>query len=90
MLLISNIVDDEQKAGDLVDKVIENGKALQCFRDFIIAQGGDDSVCDDLSRLPTSRKEIPIISASEGWIEAIDSLAIGYALVELGAGREIV
>jgi pyrimidine-nucleoside phosphorylase len=87
MLLLADKAETETQAESMVDEVIENGEALNYFRKFIEAQGGNGLVCEDLSLLPTAKKELDIIAVESGWIEAIDSLAIGYALVGLGAGR---
>jgi len=88
MLLLSKITDKHKTAEKMINRVINNGDALECFRKFITAQGGDASICDDTSKLPASKYEIPIFPAKTGWIKAIDSQKIGYALVELGAGRK--
>lgn len=87
MLLLAESAETETQAEKLVDEVINNGEALRYFREFIEAQGGNGNVCDDLSLLPTAKKELDIIATDSGWIKAIDSLVIGYALVGLGAGR---
>jgi len=87
MLLLSKITDKQNTAETMIDKVINNGDALESFRKFVTAQGGDASICDDTARLPVSKYEIPIFPTKTGWIKSIDSQKIGYALVELGAGR---
>jgi pyrimidine-nucleoside phosphorylase len=88
MLILSGRAQDEDTAGRMVDEVITNGKALKFLKDFIAAQGGNSNVCDDTSLLPTAKHILPIIAPKNGWVKAIDSLAIGYALIDLGAGRK--
>lgn len=88
MLYLTGNVENRNEAASLVEQVLQNGEALECFSKFISAQGGDPNICDDISLLPQSKYEIPIIAVSSGWIESIDSQKIGYALVELGAGRK--
>ena len=88
MLYLTENVENRKEAASLVEEVLQNGKALECFRTFISAQSGDPKVCDDTTLLPQSKFEIPIIANSAGWIKSIDSQKIGYALVELGAGRK--
>lgn len=87
MLLLADRAENESVAETMVDEVIRNGKALGLLKQFITSQGGNGSVCDDVSLLPTAEKEIDIIANESGWIKAIDSLSIGYTLVGLGAGR---
>ncbi len=87
MLLLCGKAETREEARKQLDEVHQNGKALEKFRAFIQIQGGDPRICDDVDLLPQAKYEIPIIAEATGWIEAIDSQAIGYALVELGAGR---
>ena len=88
MLLLSDLAANSEQAGKMVDEVIENGTALEKFKEFIQAQGGNPRVCDDTALLPQAKFEIPILADKIGWIEFIDSQEIGYSLVEIGAGRK--
>ena len=88
MLQLCQISKNMNEAGDMFDKVIQNGSALEYFKKFIKTQGGNSDVCDDVSLLPHAKFEIPVISQKTGWIEAIDSQQIGYSLVDIGAGRK--
>ena len=88
MLLLSEVAATETEAMTMIEDVIKSGKALKCFKDSIAAQGGNPIVCDDVSLLPQARHKIPIISQRSGWINSIDSQQIGYALIEIGAGRK--
>ncbi len=88
MLLLSKVASTESEAMTMIENVIKNGKALECFKDSIAAQGGNPDVCDDMSLLPQAKYKIPIISQRSGWIKSINSQQIGYALIEIGAGRK--
>lgn len=88
MLLLSKIAKDKIDAGEMVEKVIDDGSALEKFRQFIEAQNGDPKVCDDTSLLPQAKHQIPIIAKDHGWIKSIDSQQIGYALIDIDAGRK--
>ncbi|MFO7896981.1 MAG: thymidine phosphorylase [Candidatus Cloacimonadales bacterium] len=88
MLLLSKIAADKESAGELVEQVIDDGSALEYFRKFIINQGGDPQVCDNPQLLPQAKYQIPLISPSSGWVEAIDSQQIGFALIGIDAGRK--
>jgi len=37
--------------------------------------------------LPVAPVQLPLAATGSGWVEAIDALEVGYASVELGAGR---
>ena len=88
MLVLSENAKDLNEGNEKVDYAIKSGKALEYFRKSIELQGGNSAVCDDLTLLPKARLEIPIIAEKTGWIESIDSQSIGYAMVEIGAGRK--
>ena len=88
MLLLSEVARTKEEAMTMIEDVIKSGKALECFKDSIAAQGGNPNVCDDVSLLPQAKYKIPIISQRSGWISSINSQQIGYALIEIGAGRK--
>jgi len=88
MLLLSGIARTNESAGKMVEKVIDNGKALKVFRKFIKAQKGNPKVCDDVTLLPQAKYQIPIISEEQGWVKEINSQNIGFALIEVDAGRK--
>ncbi len=90
MLLLCEKASSKNEAEDMIDEVIENGSALDHFRRFIEAQEGDPKVCEDFSLLPKSKYEIPIIAKQSGWIKEVNTQDIGYALIDVGAGRKIL
>lgn len=90
MLLLAKITDDPAKAEEMIEEVIANGKAMDFFRKFVAAQGGDPAICDNTDLLPQGKIQVPIIADRSGWISGFNSQAIGYALVDLGAGRRIL
>jgi pyrimidine-nucleoside phosphorylase len=87
MLISTGIATDHDHACQLCDTVVANGSALDKFREIIIAQNGDPRVIEDYSLLGTARFRQPIIAASDGFVNGIDSRAVGYALVQVKAGR---
>ena len=88
MLILSGNVGSPEEAEKKVNDVITSGKALEFMKKFIESQGGNPAVCDDLSLLPQAKYELDIISDRQGWIKSINSQNIGYALVNIGAGRK--
>jgi len=67
---------------------IENGEALNKFKQFIKAQGGDESVVEDYSRLPQGKYTYDVKANNTGYIQMINALAVGNYAMKLGAGRE--
>jgi pyrimidine-nucleoside phosphorylase len=88
MLVLSGKASTRQECDKMIDEVLDSGQALELFRKFVKAQGGNPEICDDTNLLPQAVHQIPIISKADGWISAIDSRKIGYALVDIGAGRK--
>jgi len=88
MLLLCKRCDSRKDAKKLINQTISDGTALEKFRQFVNAQGGNPDVCDDMSLLPLAKEIIPIITGKTGYINSIDSRAIGYSLIHLGAGRK--
>ncbi len=69
--------------------ILESGGALGRFARLIEAQGGDPRVADDPGRLPVAAGRTPFRSPGAGWLD-VHALEVGFASVELGAGRRRV
>jgi pyrimidine-nucleoside phosphorylase len=69
------------------DELIRSGAALEKMRGIINAQHGDSRVVDDYSLLPRARHERPVPALVSGYVQAIDTEAVGRASMLLGAGR---
>jgi pyrimidine-nucleoside phosphorylase len=88
MLMIGGVAVDRPSARILLESALADGSALDKFRDVIIAQGGDPSVIDDPSILPTAPDSYEVAAEKDGFVDRCDALAIGTAGVRLGAGRQ--
>lgn len=88
MLILAGKANTRMECKALIDDVLFSGEALEYFRRFVQAQGGNPTICDDTGLLPKASHELPIIAREDGWVSAIDSRRIGYALVGIGAGRK--
>ncbi len=80
--------DPAQGRKDLV-RLIENGAALNKFREMVENQGGNKNVVDDLELLPAAKRKLEIKADHAGYISSLDALQIGSVAVNLGAGRRI-
>jgi pyrimidine-nucleoside phosphorylase len=87
MVVLAEKAADLQQARDMLEESIRSGKALQSFKTFLAAQGGDASVVDDPTKLPTAKytKEVPALKT--GYVAEITAEMIGIAAMMLGAGR---
>ena len=68
-------------------KALEEGKALEKFRELISAQGGVDIV-DYPGRLPESSLSEDLTAREDGYVSELDAMRIGLASQHTGAGRE--
>ncbi|MEZ0347004.1 MAG: thymidine phosphorylase [Thermus sp.] len=70
----------------LARKSLESGAALEKFRAFLEAQGGDPKVVEDFSLLPLG-EELPLRSEEAGVVREVDAYRVGLAVLALGGGR---
>lgn len=88
MLLQAEKVKNETEAKKILNENIKNGKALQKFKEFVIAQGGDPLSIENPDTLLCATQKMEIVSPEDGFITRCDSLKIGKASFVLGAGRK--
>ncbi len=87
MVLLAGKAETLEAANVMVNEVRGNGRAWEKFRQLVTAQGGDVSQIDDPALLPQAPYVEPILSPQTGTIAAINTAAVGWASVRLGAGR---
>jgi pyrimidine-nucleoside phosphorylase len=88
MLVLGGKAKDEAEARSILMTHIEDGTALEKFKQIVRAQGGDVSQIDDPEKLPTAKRFIEVKATTKGFIEGIQAEEIGIAAMLLGAGRE--
>ena len=77
------------EAGIKMAKIsIKNGKALEKFRELIMAQGGSGDYLDDYTKFPIAPNIMEINALQSGYINQMDGIGIGLSLVDLGGGRK--
>ena len=88
MLVLGGKAKDETEARSILKTHIEDGSALEKFKQMVKAQGGDVSQIESPEKLPTARRLVEVKARAEGFIEGIQAEEIGIAAMLLGAGRE--
>lgn len=88
MLQIAGVAKDDKEARAKLKEALDSGKALQKFKEFIKAQGGDERVVDDFSLLPQAKYVRPWIADRDVYIKDLMALDLGLVAMKLGAGRE--
>jgi pyrimidine-nucleoside phosphorylase len=87
MLLLGGKATEEAQARQMAETALREGLAWEKFRTLIIAQGGDITVVDDPSRLPTARLIEPLPAHRRGYLSRVDARIVGETVVALGGGR---
>jgi pyrimidine-nucleoside phosphorylase len=87
MVYLADKASSLEEARRMLQEVIENGKALESFKTFLAAQGGDPSVVDDVAKLPQAAHKIEVKAEKDGYVSEIVADEMGTAAMWLGAGR---
>lgn len=88
MLVLGGKAKDEVEARAILKSHIEDGSALEKFKQMVGAQSGDASQVEFPDTLPTAKTFIEVKAATSGYVEGIQAEEIGVAAMLLGAGRE--
>ncbi|WP_199535633.1 pyrimidine-nucleoside phosphorylase [Roseburia sp. AF34-16] len=88
MLKAAGVAEDEKEARTRMEKVIASGKALDKFADFVEAQGGRKEQVYHPQLLAKAAITETITAPEDGYVEALNAMAIGTACMSLGGGRE--
>ena len=87
MVVLGGKAKTIEEARSLLVEVVQNGKAIEVFKKFIEAQGGDASVVDNPSLLPQAKFQIELPAKQDGYVAKMEADEIGVAAMLLGAGR---
>ena len=89
MAYLGGAADSLEEARTLLEANLKNGKALEVFKTFVEAQGGDASVADNPETvLPVASYTKEVLADQDGVVSEIIADQIGIAAMMLGAGRE--
>ncbi len=87
MLILGGGAVSPDEGARRVAAALDDGRALERFREIIEAQGGDPRVVDEPARLGRAPVEVVAVAGRTGQVTAVDAEAIGLAVVQLGGGR---
>ena len=87
-LVNCGLVYDYSDTKKMVDEVIKNGKALEKFKEIIIAQGGNPDVLNNYSLFDIGKNKMEIKALDSGYITKLDALDVAHSAKLLGAGRD--
>jgi pyrimidine-nucleoside phosphorylase len=87
MLVLGGKTASLEVATGMVEDALRDGRAAKAFKQLIQAQGGDSRVVDDPRRLPQATHKVTVTATTAGTVLAMDTKALGVAVMQLGGGR---
>ncbi|MGF1775449.1 thymidine phosphorylase [Vibrio nomapromontoriensis] len=90
MLVLAKLADDNEQADAMLNEVLNNGKAAQCFGTMVAGLGGPIDFVENYDNYLDKAEIIkPVYADIEGTVSAMDTRAIGMAVVGMGGGRRV-
>ncbi|MGH7655881.1 MAG: thymidine phosphorylase [Gemmatimonadaceae bacterium] len=88
MLMLGGVTNEPADARVRLERAISSGKALDKFREIVVAQGGDPAVCDDPALVvPAAAVREPYLSTRDGVVHRVEPRAVGKGITAMGGGR---
>jgi pyrimidine-nucleoside phosphorylase len=87
MLLLGGKAKDLVEAGNLFDRVLESGAGFEKLREIALAQGAEPAGLDHFEDRLAAEHHHEFRAASDGYVTRVLPRDVGWALVDLGAGR---
>jgi len=87
MLYLAGAAESLEAGVDVLAVSIASGAALVKLKEMIQAQGGDEGVVDDTSRLEVSNDTLEVKSNAGGYVSFIDARGLGAFVCEMGGGH---
>ena len=86
-LALAGFAESPEAGTRLADQILSDGSAYRAWLAIVEAQGGDVSIFDDPAGFHQLRCTLTLRAESSGFLSAIDTNAVGWAVQRLGAGR---
>lgn len=87
MLVLAGRCETPEEGRVMLESALRTGCGLSRFKAMIECQGGDARVCDDVSLLPQPKVKREVKAGCQGYVQAMDTMALGLAAQAMGAGR---
>lgn len=89
MIWASGLADNKEAGMVMAKDALESGEGLEKFRQFVKAQGGNESVTDDYDLFGKAVYKEALPADKDGYIESLDARTVGIASRHAGAGRAV-
>lgn len=88
MVVLAGKATTLDEARQLLQGVIDDGRALEAFRQMIIYQGGDPAVIENPKLMPQAQYQIELPAKENGYVTEMTANEMGIASMLLGGGRQ--
>lgn len=88
MVVLAGKASTLDEARQLLQGVIDDGRALEAFRQMIIYQGGDPAVIENPKLMPQAQYQIELPAKESGYVTEMTANEMGIASMLLGGGRQ--
>ena len=88
MLHLAGVAGTPEGGAALADETLRDGRAYQAWLQIVRAQGGDVSVFEDPAGFHRPKAQTILRAKVSGFLADMDCKEVGWAVQELGAGRE--
>ncbi|GAL10671.1 thymidine phosphorylase [Vibrio astriarenae] len=90
MLVLAKLATDSDDARSKLQAVLDNGKAAECFGKMVSGLGGPADFVENYDNYLGKAEIIkPVYAEQAGVVSAMDTRAIGMAVVGMGGGRRV-
>ncbi|ANQ27179.1 thymidine phosphorylase [Vibrio natriegens] len=90
MLVLGKLAENTDDARAKLMEVLDNGKAAECFGKMIAGLGGPADFVENYENYLEKAEIIkPVYATETGIVSAMDTRAIGMAVVAMGGGRRV-
>ncbi|MCG6330057.1 thymidine phosphorylase [Vibrio alginolyticus] len=90
MLVLDKLAENTEDARAKLMEVLDNGKAAECFGKMVAGLGGPADFVENYNNYLEKAEIIkPVYATETGIVSAMDTRAIGMAVVAMGGGRRV-
>jgi len=87
MLIIGGVAKTKSEARHNCEHALKTGQAFEKFLEIAKAQGANIQALLKPAKYPTASQIVKLKAEKRGYMSSLNALEIGFACVELGAGR---
>lgn len=88
LLCLGGLAADDEAARAAIAEALASGAAAERFARMVAALGGPGGIVDAPgAHLPAAPVQVAVAPAGEGFVRAMDTRALGVAVMRLGGGR---